>query len=108
MSSIINLVNPLAWGAKLATLKTTASQDDYIREDIEQLLSLGQVGAGNAKAYSDLISYNQKLNLTPNLLELMGGASRYAESMQMLHAYRGMYLDFRNKSLGIPGLGTTP
>lgn len=107
VSSIINLVNPLAWGAKLATLKTTASQDDYIREDIEQLLSLGQVGAGNAKVYNDLISYNKKLNLTPNLLELMGGASRYAESMQMLHAYRGMYLDFRNKSLGIPGLGTT-
>ncbi len=107
VSGIINLVNPLAWAGKIGTLVTTAKQDDYIKEDIEQLLSLGQVGAGNAKVYSDLISYNKKLNLTPNLVELMGGISAYARSNEVLHTIRGLYLDARNGGLGIPGIGTT-
>ena len=107
VSGIINLVNPLAWAGKIGALVTTAKQDDYIKEDIEQLLALGQVGAGNAKVYSDLISYNKKLNLTPNLVELMGGISAYARSNEMLHMVRGLYVDARNGSLGIPGIGTT-
>ena len=107
VSSIINLVNPLAWGGKIVTLATTMRQDNLIQKDIKQLLELGQVGGTNVKALSDLTAYNEKLNLTENIVDMFGGQSRYAASNELLHSVRGRYLDFRNKSLGIPGLGTT-
>ena len=96
VSGIINLVNPLAWSAKVAELVTTAKQDDAIKADIEQLLTLGQVGAGNAQVYSNLISYNKKLDLTPDIVSLFGGVSNYKETNQMLSEYRDYYSDIRN------------
>lgn len=96
VSGIINLVNPLAWGAKVTELVTTAKQDDAIKADIEQLLTLGQVGAGNAQVYSNLVSYNKKLDLTPDIISLFGGRSNYAETNQLLSEMRGYYVDIRN------------
>ncbi|MBP5433630.1 hypothetical protein [Ruminococcus sp.] len=96
VSGILNLVNPLAWGAKVTELVTTAKQDDAIRQDIAQLLTLGQVGAGNAQLYSNLTSYNKKLDLTPDIVSLFGGRSSYAETNQLLSEMRDYYVDIRN------------
>lgn len=81
--NLLNILNPLAWIGKIANLVTTADEASGHERDIRQLLELGRVGRGNLTAGEQTALYNlthrgEDLNLSPHLVELMGGTSAYA------------------------------
>lgn len=80
--NLLNILNPLAWIGKVANLITTSQEATGHEKDIQQLLELGRVGRGTLTAGEQSAIYNlthrgEDLNLTPHLLELMGGQSAY-------------------------------
>lgn len=74
---ILDFLNPLSFLKKLNNLVVTAKQADAQRDDVRQLLELGKIGAGNAKALYNLTTTGQDLRLTKSLNALMGGYSKY-------------------------------
>lgn len=74
---ILDFLNPLSFLKKLNNLVVTAKQADAQRDDVRQLLELGKIGAGNAKALYNLTTTGQDLGLTKSLNALMGGYSKY-------------------------------
>ncbi len=77
VENIINFLNPFAWMKKLETLIGTIKEADSLNEDIAKMLRLGKVGYGNELALSQLTTRNADLNLTSNLIEMLGGQSGY-------------------------------
>lgn len=80
VENIINFLNPFAWGKKLVSLVGTIAEAESHNEDILKMLKLGQVGQGNELALSQLTTRNADLNLTTNLIEMLGGRSSYYTS----------------------------
>lgn len=77
IDNILSFLNPLSWFKKPANLIGTALEVGALEKDIKQVLELGKVGQGNAKALSQLITRNHDLNLVPNYVEMLGGKSKY-------------------------------
>lgn len=77
VQNIRDFLNPFSWMKKLTNLVVTAQQADSQRDDIRQLLELGKVGDGNARALYNLTTTGQDLHLTKSLNSLMGGFSKY-------------------------------
>ena len=55
----------------------TANEANAQQADIKQLLELGKVGQGNAKALYNLTTRGTNLNLTDSIVTMMGGRSMY-------------------------------
>lgn len=77
VDNIMNLINPFAWGKKLANLIGTAQEAAAQDTDIRQLLELGKVGKGNAESFYQLTTRGTNLDLTDSIITLMGGTSAY-------------------------------
>ena len=77
VDNIIGLINPYSWMKKSANLFGTAVESVAQEADIRQLLELGKVGNGNAESLYQLTTRGVNLNLTPDLITLMGGVSAY-------------------------------
>lgn len=77
VDNIIGLINPFSWIKKSANLFGTAVESVAQEADIRQLLELGKVGNGNAESLYQLTTRGVNLNLTPDLITLMGGVSAY-------------------------------
>lgn len=77
VENIINFLNPFAWMKKIESLIGTIKEADSLNEDIAKMLGLGKVGYGNELALSQLTTRNADLNLTSNLIEMLGGQSGY-------------------------------
>ena len=88
VQGIKNLVSPSAWFTKATELVTTMTQESALKGDIAQVLLMSQVGAGNAKALQQLLTYNADLNVVPNLVELLGGRSAYRQTQGIISATR--------------------
>ena len=82
INNIINILNPFAWIGKLVNVVATAQESIGHEADIAQVLRLGRVGTGALSASEMQSLYNlttrgRDLNLTPHLVDLMGGHSVY-------------------------------
>ena len=77
IDNIIGLLNPFSWIGKIFNMAATA-QEGYAQEaDLRQFLELGKVGRGNAESLYQLTTRGVDLNLTPDIVTLMGGTSMY-------------------------------
>ena len=86
INNIINILNPFAWIGKLVNVVATFQESAGHEADIAQVLRLGRVGTGALSASEMQSLYNlttrgRDLNLTPHLVDLMGGRSMY----EMMH-----------------------
>ena len=86
INNIINILNPFAWIGKLVNVVATTQESAGHEADIAQVLRLGRVGTGALSASELQSLYNlttrgRDLNLTPHLVDLMGGRSMY----EMMH-----------------------
>lgn len=77
IDNIINLLNPFAWLGKVFNSAAAANEEAALEADFRQLLELGKVGTGNAKALYQLTTRGVDLNVAPSLINMMGGTSLY-------------------------------
>ncbi|MBQ3185286.1 MAG: hypothetical protein IJB54_04825 [Firmicutes bacterium] len=77
VQNIIDFLNPFSWLKKIGNLIATANEANAQQADIKQLLELGKVGQGNAKALYNLTTRGTNLNLTDSIVTMMGGRSMY-------------------------------
>lgn len=83
IQNIIDLINPVSWLKKAANVISTSSEIVAQESDIRQILELGKVGQGRSVDLNNLTSRGHDLNLTSDLVTLMGGKSAYG-SMQSI------------------------
>ena len=77
VQNIIDLINPVSWLKKAANVISTSSEIVAQEADIRQILELGKVGQGRSIDLNNLTSRGHDLNLTSDLVTLMGGKSAY-------------------------------
>ena len=77
IDNIINLLNPFAWLGNVFNSAAAANEEAALEADFRQLLELGKVGTGNAKALYQLTTRGVDLNVAPSLINMMGGTSLY-------------------------------
>lgn len=77
IDNILGFLNPFKMFSKLSNLVGSIEEAEAQDVDLTQLLELGKLGGGNAKALYQLTTRNKDLNLTENLVNMMGGVSAY-------------------------------
>ena len=77
---IVNLLNPIAWLSKLGNIIKTADEASDLQADIKGLLENVVVGQGNRSDLYNLTTRNANLNLTRNLVDIVGGKGAYGNS----------------------------
>lgn len=76
--NIMNILNPVRWAVTtVSNVVTSTKEGNALKDDVAKVLSLGKVGQGNAKSFYNLTTRGKELNLTPNLVQLLGGESSY-------------------------------
>lgn len=80
IETIVTIINPLMWASKIEDISTTVEETRALEEDINKVLELGKVGSGNDYAKYLLTTRNQDLNVTDNLVSLLGGSSSFASA----------------------------
>lgn len=78
IKNIMNILNPVRW--LITTLSNVAQstvEGNALKDDVAKVLALGKVGQGNAQSFYNLTTRGKELNLTPNLVQLLGGESSY-------------------------------
>ena len=78
ISNILGFMNPTHWLSKIRNLSLSVAESNAQKADVSQLLELGKIGTGNIDAKYQLTTRNKDLNITDNILNLMGGHSIYA------------------------------
>lgn len=77
VDTITTILNPFKLLGKIGALFTSSKEDDALKADIGQILELGKVGQGNARAIYNLTSYRENLKVTDTLTEMFGGISTF-------------------------------
>lgn len=77
IDNILGFLNPFKMFSKLSNLVGSIEEAEAQDVDLTQSLELGKLGGGNAKALYQLTTRNKDLNLTENLVNMMGGVSAY-------------------------------
>ena len=77
IDNILGFLNPFKVLSKVANVIGSISEARAQDVDVTQMLELGKLGGGNARALYNLTTRNADLNLTENLVDLMGGVSAY-------------------------------
>ena len=77
IDNIINLLNPFAWVGTVFSGASAMAEQAAMDVDLRQILELGKVGDGNLQALYQLTTRGIDLNVTPSLVELMGGTSLF-------------------------------
>lgn len=78
IKNIMNILNPVRW--LITTVSNVAQstvEGNALKDDVAKVLALGKVGQGNAQSFYNLTTRGKELNLTPNLVQLLGGESSY-------------------------------
>ena len=86
VGNILSVINPLSWIRKIVDGITTVAESNAMSADIVQLLELGKVGTGNAQSLYQLTTRGVDLHLTPDMVSLMGGVSRYGTASTVRRA----------------------
>lgn len=91
--NIVNFLNPFSFFGKLSELVGTAQEAVGMKEDIKQMLELGNIGSGNAQALRALTTYNTDLGIGSkyNLVSLMGGTSKYWQASNDRNKYSSFF-----------------
>lgn len=74
---ILGFLNPLSYVSKIYNIQKSIEEKNALADDIQTLLEVGKVGKGNALALQQLTTTNKSLNLTQDLISLMGSTSAY-------------------------------
>ena len=78
IKNIMNILNPVRWlVTTVSNVVTSTKEGNALKDDVAKVLSLGKVGQGNAQSFYNLTTRGKELNLTPNLVQLLGGESSY-------------------------------
>lgn len=77
IDNIMTILNPFKLVGKLVDVVKTAADAKELTADIEGVLEAGKVGEGNQAELANLITRNRDLNLTPDIITLLGGTSKY-------------------------------
>lgn len=77
IDNILGFSNPFKVLSKVANVIGSISEAKAQDVDVTQMLELGKLGGGNARALYNLTTRNADLNLTENLVDMMGGVSAY-------------------------------
>ena len=77
IDNILGFLNPFKVLSKVANVIGSIAEAKAQDVDVTQLLELGKLGGGNARALYNLTTRNADLNLTKSLVDLMGGVSAY-------------------------------
>lgn len=77
IDNIINLLNPFAWGKKLANLIGSEAESWGMEGEIKALLEAGKVGNDNVKTLYQLTTRGTRLGLTEPIVNQLGGQSVY-------------------------------
>lgn len=80
VQNIVDLLNPFSWIKKLGNLIASSNEANAMQADLVQMLQLGKVGQGNATALYQLTTRGIDLNITDNLIDLMGRVSAYEKA----------------------------
>lgn len=90
VQNILDFLNPFSWLKKLGNLVATANEGAALQSDIRKVLELGKVGSGNTRELYNLTTRGIDLNLTPSLVELMGGHSSYSAARGRTNAFNAL------------------
>lgn len=103
---IMGFLNPLSYVSKIYNVAKSIEEGNALEDDIQTLLEVGKVGKGNALALQQLTTRNKALNLTQDLISLMGGTSAYytAKNEREASGWGTMSGAFTNSSKLIAGL----
>lgn len=77
IDNIMTILNPFKLVGKLVDVVATADDAKELTADIKGVLEAGKVGQGNQAELMNLITRNRDLNLTPDIITLLGGTSQY-------------------------------
>ena len=77
IDNIMTILNPFKLVGKLVDVVSTADDAKELTADIKGVLEAGKVGEGNQAELMNLITRNRDLNLTPDIITLLGGTSQY-------------------------------
>ena len=77
IDNIMTILNPFKLVGKLVDVVATADDAGELTADIKGVLEAGKVGEGNQAELANLITRNRDLNLTPDIITLLGGTSKY-------------------------------
>lgn len=77
VDNIMTILNPFKLAGKLVDVVKTADDAKELTADIQGVLEAGKVGKGNQAELMNLITRNRDLNLTPDIITLLGGTSQY-------------------------------
>ena len=77
IDNIMTILNPFKLVGKLVDVVKTADDAKELTADIQGVLEAGKVGEGNQAELMNLITRNRDLNLTPDIITLLGGTSQY-------------------------------
>lgn len=77
IDNIMTILNPFKLVGKLVDVVATADDAGELTADIKGVLEAGKVGEGNQAELANLITRNRDLKLTPDIITLLGGTSKY-------------------------------
>lgn len=78
IKNIMNILNPVRWLiTTVSNVEQSTAEGNALKDDVAKVLALGKVGQGNAQSFYNLTTRGKELNLTPNLVQLLGGESSY-------------------------------
>ena len=77
IDNIVGLLNPFSWIGKAFNMVATVQEGQAQETDLRQFLELGKVGQGNVESLYQLTTRGVDLNVTPDIVTLMGGTSMY-------------------------------
>lgn len=90
VDNIINFLNPMANIKKVvSSLVATTSQTSGLSKDVQKVLELGVIGEGSDRDLHNLTTTNRDLRLTSSIVELLGGTSSYATSLNRYRTFEG-------------------
>lgn len=90
VDNILGFINPFKILSKGVDLIATVAEATNRDDQIEELLELGKVGAGQTQDKTNLLTRNQDLNLTSTLNELMGGTNtgkKWTAARDLMHEW---------------------
>lgn len=99
VDNIMTILNPFNLVDKLTDVIKTADDAQELTADVKTLLETGKVGTGNSRDLYNLTTTNKDLNLTTDIITLMGGKSAYNSSDAILDSISAV--------TGILGLSST-
>lgn len=84
IKNIMNILNPVRWLiTTVSNVAQSTANGNALKDDVAKVLALGKVGQGNSKSFYNLTTRGKELNLTPNLVQLLGGESSYYKAQSV-------------------------